>query len=172
MAASAMGAHLVPLLLERGLTPGLAAAAAGLVGLMQLGGRLFFTLLASRVPLLILSTLTFALHALALLVLLAFSGLAGVWGFATLFGLSNGAITLARAALLTEIFGPRSYGQLKGVIALVTAFSGAAAPLLAGVLHGVSGGYGAVLALLTLTTVLSALAVAQVRAPRAALTRG
>lgn len=75
MAASAMGEHLVPLLLERGLTSGLAAA-AGSVGLMQLGRCLFFTPQASRVSLPILSTLTFALHALALLVLLALSALA------------------------------------------------------------------------------------------------
>jgi len=163
IAAGALGAHLVPLLLERGLTPGLAAAAAGSVGLMQLGGRLFFTPLTSRVSLSLLSALTLALHALAPLVLLMVSGLAGVWGFAALFGLSNGAITLVRSALLAENFGPQNYGQLNGVIALATAFTGAAAPLLAGLLHGAFGGYGVVLALLTLTTGFSAWAVTQVR---------
>ena len=169
MAWSALGTHLVPLLLERGLSPGLAAAAAGSVGFTQLAGRVFFTPLTSRLPLNALATLTFGLHALALL---AVPGLTGVWLFAALFGISNGAITLARAALLAETFGSANYGQLNGTIALVTAFTGAAAPFLAGVIHQTSGGYAAVLAILTLTTALSTLAVSRVRpSPQTVLMR-
>lgn len=163
MAASAIGVHLVALLLERGYVPGLVAAAAGSIGLMQLAGRIFFTPLSSRLSLHTLATLTFGLHALALLVLLTLPGMAGVWIFAAFFGISNGAITLARATLLAETFGPLNYGRLNGTIALVTAFTSAAAPILAGVIHQTSGGYTAVLALLTLTTALSALAVSRVR---------
>lgn len=139
---------------------------------MQLAGRVFFTPLTSRLSLHALATITFGLHALALFVLLAIPGLMGIWLFAVLFGISNGAITLARASLLAETFGSAYYGQLNGTIALFTAFTGAATPFLAGVIHQTSGGYGAVLALLTLTTALSTLAVSRVRPiPQPALTR-
>ena len=141
IAASTLGAHLVPLLLERGYTPVLVAAAAGSVGVMQLVGRIFFTPITSRTSLHRLATATFGTHALGLAVLLVIPGSIGVWLFALLFGASNGAITLARAALLAETFGSAQYGQLNGVISLLTAITAAFAPLIAGILHEISGGY-------------------------------
>jgi MFS family permease len=154
IAASAMSAHAVPLLLERGYTPALAATMTGSIGLMQLVGRIFFTPLTSKNSLFTLAIWTFGIHALGLTMLFFFA-VSSVWLFVILFGASNGAITLARAGLLAEIYGSRHYGQLNGVMALVTAVMGAVAPLLAGILHDVTGGYTVVLVVIVLTTISS-----------------
>jgi MFS family permease len=162
IAASAMSAHTVPLLLERGHTAALVAVMAGGVGLMQLVGRIFFTPMTSKQSLFTLSIWTFGIHALGL-IFLFLPSILSVWVFVVLFGASNGAITLARAGLLADIYGSKHYGQLSGVIALATSMVGALAPLVAGLLHDFTGGYKIVLGILILTTLSSMIMMTRVR---------
>ncbi len=162
-AVSVITPHLVPLLSERGYSSTLVASAAGAIGLVQLLGRIFFTPFSSRLPLSLITALTFAIHALGLACLLFIPTTLGVWLFVLFYGTSNGAITLARAALLADIFGSANYGQLNGVISFAVAITGAGAPLLAGYLHERTGNYTLTLALLLILTAISALLVSQVR---------
>jgi MFS family permease len=161
-AVSVMIPHLVPLLTERGYSPTLVASAAGSIGLLQLLGRIFFTPFSSRLSLPNISAITFGIHALGLACLLFIPTTVGVWLFVLFYGASNGAITLARAALLADIFGSSNYGQLNGVISFSVAITGAIAPLLAGTLHERTGDYTLTLGLLVVLTSLSALLVARV----------
>jgi hypothetical protein len=131
----AVAAHSVPLLLERGHSPALVAAAAGSIGLMQLGGRLLFAPASGRASLVTLTVVTYCVRAAALAVLLLMPGLAGLWTFATLFGLANGASTLARAGLVAAVFGPAHYGSINGSIAMLVALVQTAAPLAVGELR-------------------------------------
>ncbi len=162
IAASAMSAHSVPLLLERGHTAALVAIMAGSIGLMQLLGRLLFTPMTANQSLFTLSIWTFGIHALGL-AFLFLPGVLSVWVFVVLFGASNGAITLARAGLLADIYGSKNYGQLGGVVALATAVMGALSPLLAGVLHDLTGRYEMVLVALVFTTLSAIVMMIQVR---------
>src|SRR5690606_41978412 len=102
VASVAMAAHAVPLLLERGHDPALVATVVGLVGLMQLGGRLLFAPAARGRDLASLTAVTFAARAAALLLLVLPLPAYGLVAFAVLFGAANGAGTLARAALRSE----------------------------------------------------------------------
>jgi MFS family permease len=162
----AVAAHSVPLLLERGYPPALAAAAAGSIGLMQIAGRLLFTPGSARIPLMRLTPMVFGLHALALLALLLLPGGVALWLFAALFGASNGAGTLARAALIAEIYGPGYFGGINGAMTTLIALLQTAAPLGAGLLHDRSGGYEPVLWLLIGVSLLAAVAAGRARAPR------
>jgi MFS family permease len=157
----AIAAHVVPLLLERGYSPGLVAAAAGSIGLMQLAGRLLFAPATSRLSLVMLTVITFAVRAVALVALLLVPGLAGLWSFAALFGLANGASTLARAGLVADVFGPAHYGSINGSIAMLVALAQTAAPLAVGALHDYTGSYSLALRLLLAAALLAAGAVAQ-----------
>lgn len=159
-ASAAVGAHLVPLLLERGYSAGFVALVVGAIGPLQLLGRLVFAPALGRWSLLRVTAAMFALLALAFVALLM-PGIAGVWVFVTLFGTSNGASTLARAGLIAELYGPASYGSINGVLALIVAVVGALAPLVVGVGYAVTGGYGVVLWGLALTGVIAAGAVAR-----------
>ena len=158
-----VAAHSVPLLSERGYTPALVAAAAGSIGLMQVLGRFLFTPLMTYVSLRTLSGLTFCLHALALVSLLASSQPWVVWLFAALFGVANGASTLARAALVADVYGSVHYGSINGSMATVIAVVQTAAPLGAGLVFDLSSSYTPVLWGLALSTLLAALAVTRAR---------
>lgn len=151
--------HLIPLLLERGFSMSFAGAAMGMVGLMALPGRLIFTPLGSRWPRTVVTAVIFALSALGLGILRGAGGAFGVWTFVALFGAGFGAITPARAALLAEFYGRGHYASISGVLALVIALSGAAAPIGISVLYRVAGGYDAVLWTLLAISLLSGSAV-------------
>lgn len=163
VAIVAVAAHAVPMLLERGHAPALVAAVAGSIGAMQVVGRLLFAPATQRASLVHLAALTYAVRAAALLGLLLVPGAAGMWGFAALFGLANGASTLARAGLVAHAFGPAHYGAISGAMTTAMAIAQTAAPIAVGALRVATGGYGAALWALTAVAVLAAVAVARVR---------
>ena len=147
LAVSTLAPHLVPLLRERGYSSAITATLAGSVGVLQLAGRLLIAPLTRIVSLTVLTAATFFVHGLGL-VMLATQTDAGVWAFIALYGSTNGAITIARAALTADLFDNRIYGAVSGGLALVVGLTGAFAPFLAGVLHQQSGDYQSTLWLL------------------------
>jgi MFS family permease len=157
-AVSVLAPHLVPLLRERGYSGAFAALVAGSVGVLQLVGRVFFTSLTSRAALIVLASVTFAVHGLGILFLTSASTL-GVWGFVLFYGATNGAITLTRAALLGELFDAKMYGRVNGTVSLLVALSSASMPFIAGLLHHQSGNYDLVLWLLVAALVASSLLI-------------
>jgi len=165
VANTAITVHLVPLLLERGFSPAFAGGAMGILGLMALPGRLVFTPLGDRMPRATVTAWIFTLQVLSLIALLVSRSAAAVWVFVALFGAGFGAITPARAGLVADRFGHASYGRISGVLALLTAFARAAAPVGASLLYdasrtaGLLVGYDAVLAALVLVSVGATAAV-------------
>lgn len=133
--------HLLPALLEQGYAPGFAATATGLVGLMQIPGRLLVAPLGRWLSDRVLTTGVFLVQGGALLVLLAGRSVAGVIAFVTLFGMANGMITIVRAARPAELFGSAAYGAIAGTMTLPVTLARAAAPLGAGALYTVLGRY-------------------------------
>ena len=145
LTTTALAVHLIPLLLERGYAPAFAGAAMGAVGLMALPGRLIFTPLGSRWPRAAVTASIFLLQALGIAALMVGDGRGWVWACVALFGAGFGAITPARAALLAELYGPREYGRISGVLAMYLALARAAAPVGASILYALGGGYAPVL---------------------------
>src|SRR5690606_20649321 len=107
-----------PYLIDRGFSPGFAAAAAGLIGLIALPGRLIFTPLGSIVSRRLVTAGMFLVQTVALIALLLFDSTAGVIAFVILFSAGFGAITPARAALIAEYYGAANYGSINSVLAL------------------------------------------------------
>lgn len=162
IALIAIAAHSVPLLLERGYSPGLVAAAAGSIGAMQVAGRLVFAPFAGRFSLPSLTVGVFLGRAVAFLLLLLIPGVAGVWLFAILFGATNGATTLARAALVAELYGSTHYGSISGIMTTLIGVTQATAPVAVGVFHDFNGTYTPTLWGLVVTSLLAALCIARV----------
>ena len=156
-----MGAHLVPLLLERGFTPAFVAVAVGTIGPLQLLGRLAFLPSSAKWSLYRVTVTIFCCLTLACLLLLFVPSLAGVWLFIILYGASSGAITLSRAGLVAERYGSAHYGSINGAVALIVAVVGAFAPLGAGALYAASGGYAVVLWILAVASLGAIVAVIQ-----------
>lgn len=169
LTTAAIGAHGVPLLLERGYSPAFTAAAVGSIGLVQLLGRAFFLPGSQRWSLYSATLGVMFAQALGSLALLLVPGGLGVWAFVLLYGMSNGAGTLARAGLTAELYGSASYGRINGGISLVVSLTQSLGPLGAGLLHEAAGGYDAVLGILVASSLLAALCLRQVQATRGRL---
>jgi MFS family permease len=144
MANTALMVHLIPLLLEAGHGAAPAAAAVGLIGLMALPGRLIFTPLGDRLPRSAVTASIFLLQAIAIGILMVGSDSIALWAFVLFFGAGFGAITPARAALVADLFGTRSFAGISGAMTLLLAFARAVGPVAASVLHA-AGGYGPML---------------------------
>lgn len=140
-AASAVRFHFIPFLIDIGLQPTFAATAAGAIGLMQVVGRVVFAPLDERVSSKTLLGGVLGLHTAAILMLLFGPALVWVWLFIALFGAAVGAKTLARAAVVAELYGTASYGRISGVMAVFSTIAATLGPVSAGWLYDHTGSY-------------------------------
>jgi hypothetical protein len=152
----ATSVHLIPYLTGRGTPPATAAAMLGLIGLMQLPGRLLFGPIRRRFPWQWTAATVFLLQAGAVALLAAAGGGAGMIAFVALFGIANGMSTLLRASTLAVLYGPARYGRVSGVVALFSTLGRAAGPVVASLAYTAAGGYEKAFAGLTLALVLAA----------------
>jgi MFS family permease len=141
LATAATGVHAIPLLLERNLPLETATAAVGLIGLMQVPGRLFFAPLYRRLGREGATAAVFLLQAAAVGILPWVAGPAGLALFAAAFGVANGMATLVRASSIAEVFGAAAYGRISGVVALFTTVARAAGPVGVALALAPCGGY-------------------------------
>lgn len=155
---AALAAHLIALLLSRGLTPAAAAAIGALIGPMQVAGRVvefgasrwMRVDVVGRVAALLLPASLIALQAADIGWLLVL--------FAVLYGAGNGVMTVVRGALPVELYGRERYGAIAGALAAPALFARAAGPFLAAILWTTFGGYHAVIWTLFAIAVFSAAA--------------
>lgn len=150
LASAGLAANLVPALGERGASPATAAMLGGLMGAMQLPGRVWLMSGAfAGAPARLLAA-SLLLHAVGLAaVAVARSPLAIAAGLIA-FALGAGATTLVRPHLVLMMFGGARAGALNGRLARRQQLARAAGPLAFASLAGVAS-YGAVLGALALT---------------------
>ncbi len=128
--ASAVSAHLIGLMTTAGISAADAVLIGALIGPMQVAGRVVeFShgrLLRART----VGTLAFILLALACALLTQLHGLAAAAvGFAVLYGVSNGVMTIVRGTVPAELFGRREFGTLLGRLARPQLIARAVAPV-------------------------------------------
>lgn len=133
VAISGVNVHAVPLLTDRGISPGTAAALAGLIGLAVTAGRLVSGYLLDHVRGPLVAFGMFGLPALAC-VLLSVAG-SNVWlcGAAiAVVGLAAGAEHDIAAFFCARYFGRRHYGKIYGLLYTLYGVGAGLGPLLAG----------------------------------------
>jgi MFS family permease len=130
-AISAVAVHLIPYLLEGGRSAGFAAFAAGLMGLMQVPGRVVFAGAARLLPRRYEAPAVFLLQGAGLAVLAATTAAPGVIAAVSVFGMGNGMATLVRATALADAYGSAFYGGIAGVAAACAIGARAVAPVVA-----------------------------------------
>jgi MFS family permease len=156
-AISAVAVHLIPYLIEGGRSASFAAAAAGLLGLMQVPGRLVFTSVGRLLPYRYEAPSVFLLQGAGLAVLAATTAAGGVVAAVCLFGIGNGMATLVRATAIADAYGSSSYGSIAGIAAACATGARAVAPVVAAGAYLAFGSYGPLLWLLAAASVLGAL---------------
>jgi MFS family permease len=145
LSASAIRVHFIPFLIETGIESSTAAFATGAIGIMQVIGRVAFAPLDQRISSRVIVITVFGLQTLAMLFLLI--GHAALWigGFILLFGVSQGAATLARPSIIAELYGISHYGRISSVMFVFLTLAGTAAPVGAGLLYDRFSSYEPVL---------------------------
>jgi MFS family permease len=148
--------HSVPMLIEWGYRPTFAATMIGLVGAMQVLGRLVFAPLRTRLSSRSVTMLILAFQSVSFLILWGVHGIYGLVAFVACFGISNGMATLVRASIVAELWGRTNYGAIAGALSVWSTLARAVAPVSIGIAYSLGGGYRPVLVGLA---ILSALAV-------------
>jgi MFS family permease len=156
---SAIIAHLIPLMIDRGASPGQAAAAQSMLGVSLIFGRVFAGYLMDRffAPRVAIAFLLGPIVGLSLLA----SGAAGLPAFVAsiLVGLATGAEFDVMSYLTSRYFGLRSFGKIYGYFFAVFQLGAASGPILMGYTYDMSGEYtGALWALVGATTLACVLA--------------
>ncbi|WP_296224684.1 MFS transporter [Ralstonia sp. UBA689] len=137
-----LGAHLIPLLTEKGVPTGRLLLIAALIGPAQVLGRLAMMRFRLAHPVRI-APATYVAMALAL-VLLALSSGPLLIVFALVYGAANGINTMVRAIAMPELVSRSHYATLNGLMMTPVLLAQASAPWLSALLWKASGGYAAV----------------------------
>jgi MFS family permease len=156
-AISAVAVHLIPYLLEGGRGAGFAAFAAGLMGLMQVPGRIVFAGATNLLPRRYEAPAVFLLQGAGLALLAATTSAMGVIAAVCLFGMGNGMATLVRATALADAYGSAFYGSIAGIAAACATGARSIAPVVAAGAYVAFHGYKPLLWLLVAGAVLAAL---------------
>ena len=144
--------HFVPILRSRGLSPGLAASVAGIIGLCSIAGRIAGGALLDRVNGRWIAGIAFTLPCVACLLLLLGPMSTPVAIAAAVFiGVSLGAEIEVVAYLTSRYFGLRSYGLIFGTIVAFLSLGSGLGPLAASAVFDATGSYqSAILAVIPL----------------------
>jgi MFS family permease len=153
--------HMIPYLIGLGHTAGFAATVAGLFGLMSLLGRMTIGPLGDRFARQWVTAALMGMQVIGMATLIVFgTSAAGALAYIALFGAGSGTLTIMRAALLAEHYGPANYGTINGAQNLALTGARTVAPVGVGLLIVFLGGYTALLWGLTGLLVLGIGAVA------------
>lgn len=129
---TAVAAHMVAFLMDRGESAAFAAAAVGSLGAIKVGGRVVLALAERRAHLARLTALVFVSQGAALTTLAVTDGRAAILVFIAVYGVGFGAATIARPLLVAQTWGTASYGSIAGAVAVGVTVAKAVAPVAAG----------------------------------------
>lgn len=164
LAAIAIRVHFIPFLIDGGYSPEFAAWLGGIIGAMQVVGRLIFAPVGERISLKMIVIAIFLIQALSILLLQLFPTLVGIWIFVIIFGASYGATTLARTAMLADLYGGENYGRISSLQVMGMRVANMLAPVGAGILYTQAGNsYRPVLPILVALSLCAAGAIWRVR---------
>lgn len=139
MAAIGIRVHIIPFLEDRNYSPEYAAWIGGLIGAMQVFGRVLYAPTGGRFSSSLMIILIFSLQAISLAVLWLVPSNIGIWTFVVLFGAVYGATTLARPALLADRFGAAQYGRISSIQYVFQTLATTSAPYLIALIYTAAG---------------------------------
>jgi MFS family permease len=155
--------HQAPHLLERGLSPGMAAAVVSTFSVIAAAASLAFG--ALRVPARLSLCVGALLMALGAVLMHAVHGAALAFAAAAAFGAGIGALLTMLPVVWANYFGRAHFGAIRGITLPVQVVGQALGPLLAGALRDVTGDYGAGMALFAGLSALAAVVAVFARPP-------
>lgn len=142
LALGVAGVHLYPFLVESGHGSSTAALAVGALGVLSVAGRVLLTGLVVRRSMARVAAAMFLAQGVGVgALLVAPASGAAVLVFLALFGLGFGVGTLARPALVAEVYGVRAFATVSALLGLAVTAAKVLGPAAAGIGRGLTGGY-------------------------------
>jgi predicted MFS family arabinose efflux permease len=141
VAITVVAVHLVSYLRDDGFSAGTAAMAAGMLGALQVAGRIVFSRIAQRCGMGRTAAAMVAGQALGVVALFALPHPLNATAFVLLFGAGFGVMSIARPALLGSYVARPIFASVSGVQTLVLNAGRVVAPVSAGALISAAG-YG------------------------------
>lgn len=133
--------HIVPYATDIGLPRAVAAGILSLIGGVSIIGRLTVGVAIDKIGSRI-SLLSCQLIMLGSFVLLQFATTAPLlYLFAVIYGFAHGGMFTAVSPLVAQLFGMHTHGQLYGTVIFLGTLTGALGPIMAGLVHDVTGNY-------------------------------
>ena len=158
---SAMAVHMLPMLVEKGLTALQAASVGAMVGPMQVAGRAVELAFGRRFKALHVGMVAVTMLPLSLVVFYLLGPVpAAFLLFAFLYGAGNGVVTIVRGTIPAELFGRQHYGAVNGAMAAPVLLAKALGPFIAAVLWSLVGNYSSLALVLAAIGAVSTLLLA------------
>ena len=133
--------HFVPLAIDRGVSPTMAATIFGAMMALNLVGGVGAGMLSDRFRRKNILGFVYLVRGLAFVALLVIPSSWGLWAFAVLAGFSWVASVPLTASLTADVYGLRALGTITGISFLCHQIGSFAMILLAGVLYDLTGSY-------------------------------
>lgn len=174
VAFATISVHLIGILVAAGHPPTVAAGISAAIGALQVLGRVVVTALSRRFPMADVVAAVFAVQAAAAAVLpFVAASTPGAVGAVVVFGFGFGIGSIARPALVTQLYGSTGYASLSGRLAVPITLMTAGAPLAGAALQRSTGSWTPVLLGTAVSiTVAAAAILAAGRAPDRSPVRG
>ena len=161
-----MSLHQAPHLVERGISPTVAATIVSAFSLASALSSLVFGYLGDRVPVRAALASSAALMALGAIVMREIEGPLLGYTAAVLFGAGIGGILTMIPVAWASYFGRAHFGAIRGITLPAQVGGQAMGPLAAGVLHDMTGSYASGLTAFAVLSLIAAGVALIARAPR------
>ncbi len=137
-------AHQVAFFVDEGLEVLLASYIAGLIGLVSIGGKIFWGALSDRIGRELTYTMVMACSVFGILSLILFPVLSSSYIpylYAVFFGMGYAGIAVLPPLVTVDLFGERAYGSIFGTIYILYTVGGAFGAWSGGFFHDHVGDY-------------------------------
>ena len=127
---------------EIGMPPVHATAGLALIAAMGVGSKLLFGRASERISARWATVISITLQTAGVIVLALAQGPTAGWIGIVIFGTGFGGLGALLVLAVQEVVGMKQFGTVMGVVQAASVLSFAGGPLLAGIVHDASGGYG------------------------------
>lgn len=172
IAATGIGLHMVPYLVEQGIGTTAAVGAVSFSFLASAVGNLWWGVLSEKFSPRLLLAVIYAIRAASVGLLLVSDTVVEAYAFALLRGFTEGGVAAVGAILLAQYFGRANLGAIYGTHRAVLVCGFAVGPIIAGVAYDINNSYMIAFGMFLVLMVLGAVLIALARPPANPATAG
>ncbi|MFM0048351.1 MFS transporter [Caballeronia grimmiae] len=156
---AALTFHLVPLMVERGVSNAVLVTTMTLIGPAQVAARALWFTFGRTIHVSTIGIIVVTLFPLSTIILIAAGHSASLlWMFALCYGAANGMMTILRGTIVQDLMWTEGYGAVSGMLSFPSNIAKGIAPIAAASIWNLTHGYVTVEWTVFVVSILSAIA--------------